>query len=95
MALVDTGWHWLTLIGLWQVCHADTLVIALLLDTTDALTPFTRRCVASHDAQLKPKPKFEGAAESAVAVLVADEAQRAALEAKSISVLISSLPPDP
>jgi hypothetical protein len=68
-------------------------VAASLLDTTDQLTPFTRPCFASHDATLNPKPDFERADDSNVAVLVADddEAQRAALEAKSISVLVSSV----
>jgi len=71
-----------------QVCHADTLVVALLLDTADALTPYSRRCRASHDAHGKPKPLFDGEGESSVAVLHAPaEAGRADIEAKSVLVL--------
>ena len=70
-----------------QVCHADTLVAALLLDDKDALGPYTKKCRASHDAQLKPKPLLDGCEDSRLAVLMAPEAQRDDLEAASIGVL--------
>jgi hypothetical protein len=73
--------------GCVQVCHADTLVAALLLDDKDALGPYTKKCRASHDAQLKPKPVLDGCEDSRLAVLMASEAQRDDLEAASIGVL--------
>jgi hypothetical protein len=73
--------------GCVQVCHADTLVAALLLDDKDALGPYTKKCRASHDAQLNPKPVLDGCEDSRLAVLMAPEAQRDDLEAASIRVL--------
>ena len=70
-----------------QVCHADTLVAALLLDANNELMPYTKKCRASHDAQLKPKPLFEDCEESRLAVFVALEAGSQELEAASIRVL--------
>jgi len=70
-----------------QVCHADTLVAALLLDDKDALLLYTKKCRASHDEQLKPKPVLDGCEDSRLAVLMAPEAQRGDLEAASIRVL--------
>jgi len=74
-----------------QVCHADTLVAAILLDADGVLAPFIHICRAGHDATGKPKALFDAVGDSALHVLYADDAQRRDLAAKSMEVLTKEM----
>merc|ERR1712060_445049 len=52
-----------------QVCHADTLVAACLMDDMGTLTSFVCPCRLGHDARFKPT--FDADQHSSVAALLA------------------------
>lgn len=69
-----------------QVCHADTLVAAVLLDDEGRLAPYSLPCRAGHDARLRPT--FEPEEGSPIATIVATAgAERDALLGASLDVL--------
>ncbi len=73
-----------------QLCHADTLVAACLLDAKSELVPYARPVKLGFDAKFKPT--FEEDASSRVWSLLAPEgAQREALHNLSIGVLLAAV----
>ena len=73
-----------------QVCHADTLVVACLMDDDGKLTRFTKRCTPGHDAKFKPT--FVPEASSSVAALMAEAGdERAELFKASTDIVVQGL----
>lgn len=73
-----------------QVCHADTLVAAYILDDENTMAQFARRCQAGHDQKFKPT--FEPNNSSSVVALVAETGpEREQLACASFVVLVQAL----
>lgn len=75
-----------------QVCHADTLVAATLIDASGILATYERRCRVGRTANMtKPAPVYEESDGSTVCILAAEGEARAKLETESIAVLVTSV----
>jgi hypothetical protein len=72
-----------------QVCHADTLVAACLLDGGGHVARFEQKSMVRHDSN--SKPIFTHDETSSIATLVAsDGVQRQQLEANSLAVMLAA-----